>query len=531
MKEDIFISLSLANLCFINLWGELQNRSWNYYRKIPPPPSLVIGLLLDVLLLAAVFLTGRLLAARFGRRGLSVAHWGVLAALLLPLNILRNQFALTLWPANYRSLAAYLPVLLIAAVAVAWFRRRAACLRVISAGLLLLFPLLPLSVIMASWALYIKTPRSVFADKPLAAAVAYNNPSAPRIVWIVFDELDEYLTFVARPANVACPELDRLRAESFYATKAYAPTRNTQSSMPSLLTGRILTIARTRGPDELLVSAGAPQTPVNLSTLPNAFSDARSAGLNTGLVGSYQPYCRLLNESLTYCWWHASAVMLREEYARDPGIPRMMWLEFQRQLTRVPLVKRLQMIDLLQSARHLHAAEYDGIRDTAVPTAANPQLGFVLLHWPVPHPTNIFDASGDRVITGESCDYLSNLELADASLARMRSAMEKSGVWDRSIVLVTSDHQFRSSMWRRLHTWSPALEQATAGGQEHLEIPFLLHFPGQTHSFKYDGVFNTVLTRTLLAALERRELTIARPGIQMAGQPLRRLPRSCSPSG
>ena len=39
--------------------------------------------------------------------------------------------------------------------------------------------------------------------------------SQPRVVWLIFDELDERVAFAARPANLSLPEFDRLRAAGY----------------------------------------------------------------------------------------------------------------------------------------------------------------------------------------------------------------------------------------------------------------------------------------------------------------------------
>src|SRR2546423_46880 len=47
--------------------------------------------------------------------------------------------------------------------------------------------------------------------------------SLRRVVWLMFDELDQRITFEARPPGLELPELDRLRRESLYADAARPP--------------------------------------------------------------------------------------------------------------------------------------------------------------------------------------------------------------------------------------------------------------------------------------------------------------------
>src|SRR5262249_57955272 len=63
-------------------------------------------------------------------------------------------------------------------------------------------------------------------------------PSLGRVVWLVFEELDQRITFEARPAGLELPELDRLRRESLYANAARPPAVTSDVTMPALITGR-----------------------------------------------------------------------------------------------------------------------------------------------------------------------------------------------------------------------------------------------------------------------------------------------------
>src|SRR5262249_24445733 len=63
-------------------------------------------------------------------------------------------------------------------------------------------------------------------------------PSLRRVVWLVFEELDQRITFEARPAGLELPELDRLRRESLYADTARPPAAPGELTIPALITRR-----------------------------------------------------------------------------------------------------------------------------------------------------------------------------------------------------------------------------------------------------------------------------------------------------
>ena len=59
----------------------------------------------------------------------------------------------------------------------------------------------------------------------------------PRVLWIIFDEMDYRVTFEKTAAGFQFPNFDRLRQESVSATSATAPADLTIMSMPSLILG------------------------------------------------------------------------------------------------------------------------------------------------------------------------------------------------------------------------------------------------------------------------------------------------------
>src|SRR5205807_2671437 len=83
--------------------------------------------------------------------------------------------------------------------------------------------------------------------------------------------------------------------------------------------------------------------------------------------------------------------------------------------------------------------------------------------------------------------YLDGLALVDRTVGDLRAALERVGLWDRTTVLLSSDHYFRSS---RL------FDQ-----REDHRIPFLLKLAGQKSSFHYSRPFSTIVDGRLLLAV------------------------------
>src|SRR5712691_7888710 len=141
---------------------------------------------------------------------------------------------------------------------------------------------------------------SAFQPKPslplLHARASSASGPAPRLIWLLFDELDQ------RQPSVALPELDRLRTESFAATHAFQTGGYTMVAIPSLLSGRIYTNADMADADSLMVRPEGSEREFDWRDEPNVFRRARELGVNAAVAGWHHPYCRVLGDSLVRCF-------------------------------------------------------------------------------------------------------------------------------------------------------------------------------------------------------------------------------------
>jgi arylsulfatase A-like enzyme len=120
----------------------------------------------------------------------------------------------------------------------------------------------------------------------------------------------------------------------------------------------------------------------------------------------------------------------------------------------------------------------------------------VFLHLQPPHFPGIFKADTGRfTVLGMSkvAGYFGNLALADRSLGELRQAMETSGQWDKSWLILSADHHWRESNFY--------------DGRLDLRVPFLIKSPGATQSITCATPINTSLTHDLVLAILRGELT------------------------
>lgn len=515
MLRDAAISLSLANLCFVKVWARALSGAGAYFSEFPIAYT---GIVFDVLLLAAIFLAGISLA-RIARQELltQLARAIFLLAVLTVLNGI-GVLAVTLTGINYSVLmgrnAAYFTglgltiLLLIVAV-----RGREQILRFAPRVLLALLPFVLVTFVQAGLRIS-KNVGVVYAeDKAQSSPPFTRKKPASRVLWIVFDEFDQRLTFSGRPASVSLPELDRLRSQSVYATNAYPPAPFTYMSMPALTTGRLVAEVSPVSSDEMMLRFDGDATAVGWSTQPNVFSSARQSGYSSGLVGWSHPYCEILGNSLAKC------EEVKEKSNEEITLAASMFVQAEKLIGTVPLVLQtaipvIQRVDLINQIVTTHEREEYTVRhrrvlEEALKAAVDPTLDLVFVHSPVPHPPGIYDrVKGDFSLAGR-LSYLDNLALVDRSLGDIRRAMEQAGVWDQTTVIISADHWWRSEMWSRGPFWTREDAAVASTGLMDHRIPFLLKVAGQQQQLHYEPGFNTIVTRNLVLALMKGEVSTA----------------------
>ena len=141
------------------------------------------------------------------------------------------------------------------------------------------------------------------------------------------------------------------------------------------------------------------------SAQPTVFSEARDAGLNTGLAGWYHPYCRVLSASLTECWWQpylsAAQSTRRGAQQRTLDVVGTMLSQSRRQLGALVLATYFGAALTEETGRQENEwdrqqRDLDYLQNPAAcadEMVANPDLGSVPAHLPVPHPVGFYNRS------------------------------------------------------------------------------------------------------------------------------------------
>ncbi|HST53114.1 MAG TPA: sulfatase-like hydrolase/transferase [Pyrinomonadaceae bacterium] len=505
MIKKLLVALSLANLFFFNAWREAlspQAFFYFYYWKQYPGYAILAALVFNVLLLASLFFACFYAARRFvGRRFEKFVRAGFLLVFLLALNGIRAQFdrlsvrGLRISLGKPGLVAICLIMLTLAVFVVARYGL-VRMSRAVASMLLVVSPFGLVGMGQAAWIAY-KYGVPAERERPQAPALEVGADARPRVLWVIFDEMDERMAFAERPASLSLPEFDRLRSESLFATNAFPPAGHTSQSLPALLTGQLISAVKPVGPDELMLTIPARQATVGWSRQPDIFSDARAAGFNTALAGWYHPYCRVIGDRLTSCRWEpASQLALPDRLSVWKNIVRQQIGLFASIPFAGDLHSRLSRTEV-EDYGAAHLADYRALLPEAESVAANREFGLTFVHLPVPHPPYIYERAKGELKDAAGGSYLDNLALADRTLGELRRAMEQAGSWETTTVVVSSDHWMRSDYWRVRPFWT-ALDSETFDERVEHRVPFIVKLAGQKSGTTYDAPFNTVLTRDLI---------------------------------
>ncbi len=457
--QDFLMAISLANLSLCMTW----HRLFSPRQMLMPDWSSadLIALGINLTLLSVVFLAAIKLSRRFPVRGFYLHTLLFLYPLLLMTDLLRQTVptvAHALASTRNIVIGGAVALLLLVAALVKW-RSAAPAIEFVVAFMVFLLPVFLVRAL---------TVVGHVPPPPQLAGYLPHYRSAPRLVWIIFDEMDPRYAFEQRAKDLQLPEFDRLKAESVNVVNMEQAEHDTDVAMPSLVFGEHVTEIAFTSRKKLWGTVEGSSQQVDLRLRQDVFSDARQAGFNTGIVGWFLPYCRLLAGELSACYTEPM-------YGNSENTLAARW--------------RSQVYGLTPLQSHLqHVERYSILLQQAEEMAADPRMGLTLLHLPVPHGPGIYDRRHNKLSAlriDDSTWYADNLALTDRTLGDIRNAMEKAGVWDSSVVLVSSDHKLR------------------AGGIPHSEgrVPYFIKLAGQQPGVDYGVTLNARITRPLIDAI------------------------------
>jgi hypothetical protein len=270
---------------------------------------------------------------------------------------------------------------------------------------------------------------------------------------------------VVQPSVAALPAFDSFKSKSVVFSNLQPAGYYTDRVIPSYLLGKpVDNIQSNLDGDPIINVRGKRwQTFDARDTL---FAEAQNLGWKTGVVGWYNPYCRILAETLNYCFWRMG------DGQSDGAFPDHSAL----QNAAVPLVEELRVLQHKPNFAQLkHAEDLTAIMPQAEALLRDVSIGFVFIHLPIPHPPGIYDRRTGRLSATGS--YIDNLALADKTLAELMAILNATSLAPRTTVIVCSDHSWRVPLWR-MAAWTKEDEAASHGRFDPRPV-LMVHYPGQ----------------------------------------------------
>jgi Sulfatase len=451
------------------------------YHSILPMRSVVWGTLIDLVvasILAALLFT--YLQKR--ETGLRTLVW-VLIAARLARTIVLNLSANLHWNTPHLSPSTVFVVTLVGALALWWLRP--AAYRVAVRGLLVLLFLAGCTVV---WMVPELVYRGLQAQR--------TDPSAPvthpalasdrrdrrgeRIVWLLFDELSYDQTFDHRFPGLAMPSFDEFKSKSVVFSNLRPTGSATDLVIPAFFLGKPVDNIRSGIDGEPMFQLAGSDQWQAFDARATLFSDARRLGWTTGVVGWFNPYCRILAATLDYCFWRMG------DGAFDGTISTKSALEN----AISPIQNIVWALEQKPSfTDQVHEEDLSAIMQAATALIRDQNISFVFIHLPVPHPPGMYDRKTGTLRAGGS--YVDNLALSDRVLGELMSTVDATTLASKTTVIVCSDHSWRTSLWRSKPLWTKEDESASHGHFDPRPV-LMIHYPGQQAEHDVTAPFDEI---------------------------------------
>lgn len=296
---------------------------------------------------------------------------------------------------------------------------------------------------------------------PVSVAVTGQPPATravQRVVWVIFDEMDEGLALEQAGQAPGMPHFSRLRQRALTAVQAWSPARDTVASLPALLTGRRVDGYRYAGPARLALHDPDLGGEFLFKQADTVFARLPGGPARGTLDGFYHPYCAILG-GLGHC---------RSRFLALAGEPTDV-LTFL-----APKFLHRSFNEHYRVTRDVWPAFIERVR------TGGDALNFG--HVNVPHlpAAYAFERLKVPLVRDQDGMYRLNMRLADELLGELLQVLETPGAPD-TLLIVSADHWFR------------AISPQTAR-----PVPYLLWHVGHAQGLRLQTPVSTVHTAALV---------------------------------
>ena len=294
-----------------------------------------------------------------------------------------------------------------------------------------------------------------------------SDQKSPPILYFLFDEWSYGRTFVNGQPLVSFPNVARLVNQSIVFHRALSPGVTTNDSLPYLL--------------------GQNMTRQDYRIKNNIFQTAHSNHWNSAIVGTHLPYAYWFKNEVDACI-QASSYKVPNPSFLDNLRTHMVLA----QLQPLGFWNKKWAKSIYDSHEALvQRARVAFLHEQAIRTFK--KIGnktFSYFHYPIPHPPFIGFVSETKDRNQNISDvekYHGNIKLTDKILGELMANLKKQGLWEKSLIIITSDHAWKED------PFYDQLEEGNQKGALRRHVPLFVKFPYQS---KRRDVYSTMpLTR------------------------------------
>ena len=475
------------------IWPQISPNHVVIYFSVLPVTSISWGILLDVVVLAAIATLLIALASRGAGDANGRYVWGIAMAVVVCAAVssvakladihryVPNSFSL--------SLCILLP---------AWLTKRwtSPKYEAMVRAFRMTLALIGFCAIWIIPQLLIAALHRQSSDQLAFRKLTNSNAPSRRIIWILFDELSFAQAFESRDASLRLPNFDWLRDRSTSFSQLSPVGYYTARVVPSFLLGRQVLDLRSTLDGSARIRIAESSDWQKLDPNQTIFAEAQRNGWTTGVAGWSNPYCRLFSIVLDSCYWSP------DQFTPSFFYSHMSAQKSPLQNALAPIANSVRRLQHQSSSdpgiAEFHLRDARDLIDPALALIRDEQIGFVFLHLAVPHPPGVYDRSTQQFRRGGS--YLDNLTLADHYLGQLLQAVSSTNQAGRTAVVLCSDHSWRVPMWRNSAIWTQEDERASKGFFDTRPV-LMVHFPEQTQRVSIDQPENSLVVHAMLQGL------------------------------
>jgi Sulfatase len=333
-----------------------------------------------------------------------------------------------------------------------------------------------------------KEPDAVLADSAPAhnyASIATSLKPHRRIVWLVFDELSYRETFEHRFPGLVMPAFDQLRSESFLFQDQQPAASYTDVALPAIFLGKGVDDIKSDLDGRAILKLSGQNRWSVLDPQATVFGEAQRNRWASGVVGWWNPYCRILPNTLDYCYWTTEET--NGIFSTDRSVLAN---------AAAPILSKVGPTST--TVEEKHQASTLALVQKAQALIANEKIQFLFIHLPIPHPPGIYDRTSGKL--RRSGTYIDNLALADRTLGKLMNSVNATASAANTTLILCSDHSWRVPMWKSKAGWSEEEEAASQGKFDPRPV-LMIHFPQQSREVAISKPFNQIALHAIIVSM------------------------------